>query len=102
MSDQDIILDYRMTVRFFLSFPWASPFRYNPDMTRKSTVALKVVFTCTDLVSSAEDAFELGSQLRALLKKFKPKSTLYSKEFSLKNSDPFARTKRRRTSRSAS
>jgi len=54
----------------------------------KSTLKLKVVFTCADFRSSSEDVFELGVQLQALLKKFKGKSTMEMKELSIANSDP--------------
>jgi hypothetical protein len=57
-------------------------------MKQTSTVKLKVVFTCSDLKSSAEDAFELLSQLQGLLKKFKPNSKMEAKELSINNSDP--------------
>jgi hypothetical protein len=42
----------------------------------------------SDLKSSAEDAFELLSQLQGLLKKFKPNSTMETKELSINNSNP--------------
>jgi hypothetical protein len=61
--------------------------RINP-MKQKSTLKLKVVFTCTDLKTSAEDAFELYSQLDGLLKTFRPKSRLDTKEISISNSNP--------------
>jgi hypothetical protein len=57
-------------------------------MKQTSTVKLKVVFTCSDLKSSAEDAFELLSQLQSLLKKFKPNSKMETKELSIDNSNP--------------
>jgi hypothetical protein len=57
-------------------------------MKQKSTVKLKVIFTCTDLKSSSEDAFELGIQLQDLLKKFKAKSTLDTRQMSIENSNP--------------
>jgi hypothetical protein len=57
-------------------------------MKQTSTLKLKVVFTCADLKSSAEDAFELYSQLDSLLKKFRPKSRMETKEISISNSNP--------------
>jgi hypothetical protein len=57
-------------------------------MKQTSTVKLKVVFTCSDLKSSAEDAVELLSQLQGLLQKFKPNSKMETKELSLNNSNP--------------
>lgn len=57
-------------------------------MKQTSTPKLKVVFTCADLKSSAEDAFELCSQLQGLLKKFRPKSSMDTKELSISNSNP--------------
>ena len=57
-------------------------------MKQTSTVKLKVVFTGSDLKSSAEDAFELLSQLQGLLKKFKPNSQMETKELSINNSNP--------------
>ena len=57
-------------------------------MKQTSTVKLKVVFTCSDLKSSAEDAFEFLSQLQGLLKKFKPNSKMETKELSINNSNP--------------
>ena len=57
-------------------------------MKQTSTLKLKVVFTCADLKSSAEDAFELWSQLNVLLKKFSPKSRMEMKEMSINNSNP--------------
>ncbi len=57
-------------------------------MKQTSTVKLKVVFTCSDIKSSAEDAIELLSQLEGLLKKFKPNSKMETKDLSLINSDP--------------
>jgi len=57
-------------------------------MKQTSTVKLKVVFTCSDLKSSAEDAFELLSQLQGLLKEFKPNSKMETKELSISNSNP--------------
>ena len=57
-------------------------------MKRKSTLKLKVVFASNDLKSSSEDAFELGAQLQALLQKFKAKSTTYTNEISIENSNP--------------
>jgi hypothetical protein len=57
-------------------------------MKQTSTVKLKVVFTCSDLKSSAEDAVELLSQLQGLLQKFKPNSQMETKELSINNSNP--------------
>lgn len=57
-------------------------------MKQTSTVKLKVVFTSSDLKSSAEDAFEFLSQLQGLLKKFKPNSKMETKELSIINSNP--------------
>jgi hypothetical protein len=57
-------------------------------MKQTSTLKLKVVFTCADLKSGAEDAFELCSQLQGLLKKFRPKSSMDTKELSISNSNP--------------
>jgi hypothetical protein len=64
-------------------------------MKQKSTVKLKVVFTCNDLTSSSADAFELLTQLDSLLKKFRPKSEMSTKEMSLNNSDPLPEMARR-------
>lgn len=64
-------------------------------MKQTSIVKLKVVFTCNDLTSSSDDAFELLTQLDGLLKQFRPKSEMSTKEMSLNNSDPLPEMARR-------